>query len=637
MGGTRATHRAEGDKPDARGEARAAEVRHWRELATRRESALQDLTQRPLVRAALAVDRRLAVPRRRLRRPRARVRSVLDRTALVLAGLRTHRVLRARGAALQRTRAALGPPPDAPSVSVITLRGDRPEMAAGVSRATGDVLCFTPDGVDALEPGWLARLTSPLRDGVVATTPTLLQPARGGWRATEHDLLVRAAGYAIELDDAGTPLVRARSAGEAPAAGRGPVDVAAAPLGHLAVDRRAFLAAGGLAAAASDDLAAIDLCARLRERGGRVQHVPDALVFDRRPVPSRTSLRHPIDPTDAEWRRVVEDHGATLATAPGPGAGAAPTRWVITTAVPSARLAPRWGDWHLAEALARALRALGQDVHVQARDRADSLATRAHDIHLVLHGLAAVRPTPGQRHVLWVISHPESVDPAECDAADLVLVASPRFADDLRGRTATPVEVLLQATDPARFRPLPADPRHEHPVTVVAKTRDVQRAVVTDALAAGVRPAVYGYGWDGLIDPHLIVADHVDNELLPVVYSSAGVVLNDHWDTMAAWGFVSNRIFDVLACGTPVISDDLPEVHDLFGDAVPTYRTARQLGDLVAEALDDPAQARARAARGRAIVLEHHTFDHRARALLDLVAQHAPPDAPATRGRPGVR
>ena len=229
------------------------------------------------------------------------------------------------------------------------------------------------------------------------------------------------------------------------------------------------------------------------------------------------------------------------------------------------------------------------------------------------------------------------MDPAECDAADLVLVASPRFADELRGRTATPVEVLLQATDPARFRPLPPDPRHEHPVTVVAKTRDVQRAVVTDALAAGVRPAVYGYGWDGLIDRHLIVADHVDNELLPVVYSSAGVVLNDHWDTMAAWGFVSNRIFDVLACGTPVISDDLPEVHDLFGDAVPTYRTARQLGDLVAEALDDPAQARARAARGRAIVLEHHTFDHRARALLDLVARHAPPDAPATLGRPGVR
>jgi glycosyltransferase involved in cell wall biosynthesis len=287
--------------------------------------------------------------------------------------------------------------------------------------------------------------------------------------------------------------------------------------------------------------------------------------------------------------------------------------------------------------LARALRALGQQVDVQTRAHADDLATRAHDVHLVLHGLAPVRPTPGQRHVLWVISHPESVDLAECDAADLVLVASARFAAHLRARTSTPVAVLLQATDPDRFRPVPADAAHRHPVTVVAKTRDVQRAAVTDAVAAGLRPAVYGHGWDGLIDPDLIVADHVDNDRLPTVYCSAGVVLNDHWDTMAAWGFVSNRIFDVLACGTPVISDDLPEIQELFGDAVPTYRSPQELADLVAAALEDPEQARARAARGRAVVLEHHTFERRARTLLDLLAEHAPPRRPAPLGGAGVR
>ena len=52
------------------------------------------------------------------------------------------------------------------------------------------------------------------------------------------------------------------------------------------------------------------------------------------------------------------------------------------------------------------------------------------------------------------------------------------------------------------------------------------RPVVSDALAAGLRPAIYGAGWDGLVAPELVVADHVDNEDLPVVYSSAGVVLN---------------------------------------------------------------------------------------------------------------
>lgn len=218
--------------------------------------------------------------------------------------------------------------------------------------------------------------------------------------------------------------------------------------------------------------------------------------------------------------------------------------------------------------------------------------------------------------MLWVISHPESLDIAECDEADLVLVASPRFAANLRERTSTPVEVFLQATDPDRFHPSPPAPEHQHPVTVVAKTRTVMRRVVADALEAGIRPAIYGSGWRDLVDPSLVVADHVDNAQLPIVYSSAGVVLNDHWGTMRAWGFVSNRIFDVLACGAPIISDDLEEIGDLFGDAVPTYGASADLGVLVQRALDDPHGARAAAERGRSVVLAEHTFDHRARQLL---------------------
>ena len=156
---------------------------------------------------------------------------------------------------------------------------------------------------------------------------------------------------------------------------------------------------------------------------------------------------------------------------------------------------------------------------------------------------------------------------------------------------------------------------------VVAKTREVLRPVVADAVAVGLRPAIYGSGWGGFVDPELIVADYVPNEQLPVVYSSAGVLLNDHWGTMRSRGFVSNRLFDALACGTPVISDHLPEVHDLFGDAVPTYRDPEQLRALVDADLKDPIAAQGRAAAGRQDVLAAHTFDQRARQLLDALAR----------------
>lgn len=223
--------------------------------------------------------------------------------------------------------------------------------------------------------------------------------------------------------------------------------------------------------------------------------------------------------------------------------------------------------------------------------------------------------------MLWIVSHPEMIEDRELDAADLVLVASRRFADHLRDRTDTPVDELLQATDHRRFHPRPVDPTHRHDVTVVAKTRDVLRPVVADALAAGLRPHIYGGGWRQVVDPELVVTDHVDNQVLPIVYSSAGVVLNDHWRTMQAWGFVSNRLFDVLACRTPVISDHVDGVDELFDGAVLEYRTPAELQALVDDVLTDRTQARERAERGRKIILANHTFDHRASQLMSQLGE----------------
>jgi spore maturation protein CgeB len=106
------------------------------------------------------------------------------------------------------------------------------------------------------------------------------------------------------------------------------------------------------------------------------------------------------------------------------------------------------------------------------------------------------------------------------------------------------------------------------------------------------------------------------------VYSSVGVLLNDHWQTMREWGFVSNRLFDAISCGTPVISDELLELDELFAGTVLIYRDVNELRELVESVLVDPASARARAARGRDLVLAHHTFDHRAEEFLDALHRH---------------
>ena len=110
--------------------------------------------------------------------------------------------------------------------------------------------------------------------------------------------------------------------------------------------------------------------------------------------------------------------------------------------------------------------------------------------------------------------------------------------------------------------------------------------------------AVYGRGWTPeLIDPRFVKAEGIPNEDLRCYYSSAAIVLNDHWDDMRAEGFLSNRLYDALACGAFVISDDVEGIEAEFDGAIAVYRQREELEPLIAASLADPASADARKPR----------------------------------------
>jgi hypothetical protein len=585
-------------------------------VAEDRTAALEELSRRPLVRLVVGVERRARPPLRRASAAAGRARTGAARASLAARAALVARGADARLRDLEADLRALQPS-TAPSPEVLALASP-PGLAAvaeadrAIRASSAEVVVLVPAGTRLL-PGTAERLAGAIDASHPAAAATVVHGARPPARATPHDGATWAAGLGVVVVD-GVPVASALGAGSPVEVGGEDRTVVAALATGLALRRDAYLDAGGVAPLGALDSAAVELLVRL---GGAVV-VPGAIAVDERPVASAGALARPIDPTGAPWRGVIERVGPTLRRTVDP---TGPASFAITIAAPSAKVAARWGDLHLAEGLAGELRAQGHGVRLQTFDRADDLAGRACDVHLVVRGLRAVRRTPGQRHVLWIISHPEAVRDDELHEADLVLVASTRLAASLGRRTDTPVRPLLQATDHRRFRPGPVDPAHAHPVTVVAKSREQLRPMVAAAVEAGLAPAIYGGGWERWVDPGFVVADHVPNEELPAVYRSAGVVLNDHWETMRADGFVSNRLFDVLACGTPVISDHLPEIEELLGDAVPTWRDSAELAALVRADLADPEAARERADRGRRTVLGAHTFEHRAAELLGHLAE----------------
>jgi hypothetical protein len=485
---------------------------HAQELLQLAESQKR-LLRRRSVRIALALDTRLRWARRRAGVHARRVRRRSARVQLATLALPARWARARRASALEEAIRRLPPPPsearpttlvviadsghavipdcdveglqtivvlapggepplDRDDVEVIRATHKTPAAAArdAIARTTGDLVALTRSSSVPLDPGWLARLTSAVSGDTVAAVPMLVHPTRSALWATPHDLLVRSIGLDIVGDD--HLAVAAVGAGTRPDPTQPDRQVAAGSSAGLLVRRDAYVEAGGLAHIDDLDAALVDLCGRLRAGGSKVVAVPSAVLVDHRAVPTVSSLTRPIDQTSQGWRRVVARQETTLTQLAShrPVTGHLLVR--MTVAAPSARVAHRWGDWHLADGLARSLRRKGHSVHVQTLGETDG---RAADIDLVVRGSAVVPRRDGARRVLWVISHPETLHVDECDEADLVLVASEGFARELRTRTTTPVEVLLQATDPTRFSRRQPDDRHAHAIAVVAMTRHVFR------------------------------------------------------------------------------------------------------------------------------------------------------------------
>jgi hypothetical protein len=110
----------------------------------------------------------------------------------------------------------------------------------------------------------------------------------------------------------------------------------------------------------------------------------------------------------------------------------------------------------------------------------------------------------------------------------------------------------------------------------VGNWRSVFRRAVWAVVPTVHDLGLYGQGRRYLAPEHAR-PEHVPNEQLHGLYSSADIVLADHWDHMRHHGFVSNRTCDALACGAFVLCDDFPALHDLFAEGLETFATREDL------------------------------------------------------------
>ena len=223
---------------------------------------------------------------------------------------------------------------------------------------------------------------------------------------------------------------------------------------------------------------------------------------------------------------------------------------------------------------------------------------------------------------MWLISHPDRIPEDEFADYDHIAVASDIYAAELRERGVPSVSVLHQATDATLFHGVQAceSPPVRKPASLfVGNSRREYRTMVKWCVQRDIPLELYGGGWEGVLPDEMVRGTSVANADLPTFYASHLMLLNDHWDSMRDNGFLSNRLFDGSAVGTPILTDPVAGLADVFGDTISVADNIEAFASILHNCLADPGPFLDRAARAQEIVLAAHTFDHRAEQIADLI------------------
>lgn len=108
------------------------------------------------------------------------------------------------------------------------------------------------------------------------------------------------------------------------------------------------------------------------------------------------------------------------------------------------------------------------------------------------------------------------------------------------------------------------------------------------------------------------------------VYASSSIVIDDASIATKDWGSCSSRVFDAIAAGCLLITNDKHGVRELFGELVPTYETRDELHGQLSYWLKHPEERQERAKTLQELVKSHHNYDERARVFIDWLSKAQP-------------
>ncbi|MFH1848042.1 MAG: glycosyltransferase [Candidatus Omnitrophota bacterium] len=234
---------------------------------------------------------------------------------------------------------------------------------------------------------------------------------------------------------------------------------------------------------------------------------------------------------------------------------------------------------------------------------------------------AVKKRSNSQKTVMW-LQNAGFKDRAKefVDSYDYVFSPSKKICEEFDGFNYLP----MACEDTEIFRKAAPEEQLKTEVCFVGNYNEYQRPLHLQEQfilpAAKYNFGLWGSNWD--MSPFASIRDSARGRLephdIPKAYSSADIVLSNHWLAHRDEEMVTTRIFEALACEAFVISDYFGAL-DEFKDYIVFTSGGKDLEDKIADYAANP-QKRAQKTRGaREFILKNHTFKNRVKTIAGAI------------------
>jgi glycosyltransferase involved in cell wall biosynthesis len=341
------------------------------------------------------------------------------------------------------------------------------------------------------------------------------------------------------------------------------------------------------------------------------------------PEPTSAPRAFPADDAvRAEYQAIVDGERRT-----GP-------RGNLLFMVSTADLTRGRGDLYVGLGLARGLSKAGWGVSLWPTERMTEETPDDIDVAIVMVESFVPGLVHERTHVIaWVRNWTEAwAELPYLDRYSQIWCSSQASADRMAEVYAGPVHVVPLGTDTELFHPREVDRSEE--VATTANYWGVPRGL-TEALSSLSRQArVTWFGANSQylqFDAPIDHRDSIDYFALPWVYSQWTIVVDDVIESAAVYGNQNSRLFDALACGAVVVTNEARGLADLALGDIPVYSDPADLRGIVERILEDPAKTDRTTERLAELVANRHSYDARAASATPLLEQAIAAGAPPER------